>query len=135
MATYPHFFIVSGSLLIGSIITLINSSLVLSSKKTQTTVDYNESEYITYVILGVLGIIIGILGFIYQKILQRSPYLLTIITYIWLGVSLACSIRTSRYYTNNSIVTNFNPTGFVIELIIIGVLIIISTLFSYVYQK
>lgn len=138
MATYPYFSIVSGSLLIGSIITLINSSLVLSSKKTQTTVDYNQGEYTTYIILSVLGIIISILGFIYHQTLQQSPYLLTIITYVWLGVSLACASRTLIYYTNNAIVSEsstFNPTGIIIEFIIIVILIIITSLFSYIYQK
>ncbi len=138
MATYPYFSIVSGSLLIGSIITLINSSLVLSSKKTQTTVDYNQSEYITYIILSILGVIISIFGFIYHKTLQQLPYLLTIITYVWLGVSLVCASRTLIYYTNNAIVNEsspFNPTGIIIEFIIIVILIIITSLFSYIYQK
>jgi hypothetical protein len=121
---------ICSSLIIGSVITIANATSVLTPYNlTHDSAKSSEyTEFTIYLVLASLGVILGLWGLMSPQRFESMPYLLPILTFIWLAVTFLSIARASVYYekkvTSSPAPANkFNNGGYIFQYIITGLLL------------
>lgn len=124
--------IIASSLVIGSVITVANASSILMPYNSinGSPKDATYTEYTIYLTLASIGVALGLYAMMYPDHFANMKYLLPLLTYIWLAVTFICTSRLFVKLNNPEI--SFNNSGFIVQYIIAGILVVLTTLYTFV---
>lgn len=123
--------VIASSLIVASIITIENASVILSPYTIgQKAKDSKYTEFLIYVILASIGVVLGLYAMMYPDHFKNMFYLLPILTMIWIVVTFLSTARAEVLIKEQSPGSHKSET-FIIKYIVAGILLILTGLYTF----
>lgn len=120
--------VIASSLIIASVITIENASLMLSAYTLGTKAkDAIYTEFLVYLILASIGVVFGLYAMMYPDHFKNISYLLPILSFVWIVVTIVSTARVHNITSSQS-----KTETFIVKYVVAGILLILTGLYTFV---